>query len=143
MIALSALVTMAVGQAAAKPVAVPVFSVKRLREMQGIRPLAYAPSPSGSHLAVTLEDKSVRIIDAKTFQTIRTFQGHPQTAYAVAWSDDGSFIASGDESARIFIWDARTGKQVKMIYGEHQRGIQKLSFNHPRSLLMSTGKDDK
>lgn len=140
---LTALITLAVAQTAAKPAAVPAFSVKRLRELQGIRPLAFAPSPTGSQIAVTLEDKSVRIIDAKTFQTIRSFQGHPQPAYAIAWSDDGSFIASGDESARIFIWDARTGKQIKLIYGEHQRGIQKLSFNHPRSLLMSTGKDDK
>jgi WD40 repeat protein len=141
MIVLAALVTMAGAQTA--PPAAPTFTVKRVRELQGIRPLAYAPSPTGSQIAVTLEDKSIRIIDAKTFQTVRTFQGHPQPAYAVAWSDDGSFIASGDESARIFIWDARTGKQIKLIYGDHQRGIQRLSFNHPRTLLMSTGKDDK
>ncbi len=145
MIALTALATIIGFQASAAPQATPatVFTVKRVRELQGIRPLAFATAPSGSQIAVTLEDRSVRIIDAKTFQTIRTFQGHPQPAYAVAWSADGTFLASGDESARIFIWDARTGKQIKLIYGEHQRGIQKLSFNKPRTLLMSTGKDDK
>lgn len=135
--------SMAVLQGPTTGLAKPVVALKIARELQGIRPLAYAPSASGSQVAVTLEDKSVRIIDAKTQQTLRVFQGHPQPAYAVAWSDDGSFLATGDESARIFIWDARTGKQLKMIYGEHQRGIQKLSFNHSRTLLMSTGKDDK
>ncbi len=140
---ITALVTIAVSQAAAKPAPAPAFSVKRVRELQGIRPLAFAPSPTGSQIAVTLEDKSVRIIDAQNYKTIRTFQGHPQPAYAVAWSGDGAFLATGDESARIFIWDARTGKQIKLIYGDHQRGIQKLSFNGPRTLLMSTGKDDK
>lgn len=143
MIVTSALVAIAVSQTASAKVVAPAFAVKKVRELQGIRPLAFAPSPSGSQLAVTLEDKSVRIIDAKTYKTIKTFQGHPQPAYAIAWSDDGAFIASGDESARIFLWDTRTGKQIKMIYGEHQRGIQRLSFNHPRTLLMSTGKDDK
>ena len=143
MIVTSVLATLIAGQAAAKPVATPAFNVKRIRELQGIRPLAFAPSPTGSQIAVTLENKTVRIIDAKTYQTIRSFSGHPQPAYAVAWSDDGAYIASGDESARIFLWDARTGKQVKLIYGSHQRGIQELSFNHPRSLLMSTGKDDR
>lgn len=136
MLVLTALAAITVGQT-------PAISVKKVKELVGIRPLAYASSPSGSQIAVTLENRTVRIIDAKTLQTIKSFSGHPQPAYAIAWSDDGSFIASGDESARIFIWDARTGKQVKMIYGQHQRGIQKLSFNHPRTMLMSTGKDDK
>lgn len=150
MTAFSILLTLAAAQAgqAPAPVAktgnppVPV-SVKMVRELQGIRPLAYAPAPSGSQVAVTLEDRSIRIIDAKTSQTLKTFQGHPQPAYAIAWSDDGAFLASGDESARIFIWDARTGKKLQTIYGDHQRGIQKLSFNHPRTMLISTGKDDK
>jgi len=136
MIAITALASIAVMQA-------PAVSVKRVRELAGVRPLAYAASPSGSQIAVTLENRTVRIIDAKTFATVRSFSGHPQPAYAVAWSPDGAFIASGDESARIFIWDARTGKRLKLIYGEHQRGIQKLSFNKARTLLMSTGKDDK
>ena len=143
MLVVTALATFAVAQSASAKPAAPAFSVKRVRELQGIRPLAYAPSPTGSQIAVTLEDRTVRIIDAKTFKTIRSFTGHPQPAYAVAWSDDGTYIASGDESARIFLWDARTGKQVKLIYGSHQRGIQELSFNHPRSLLISTGKDDR
>ncbi|HJP82449.1 MAG TPA: WD40 repeat domain-containing protein [Fimbriimonadaceae bacterium] len=144
MIVSTALFTLAIATAQqAKVVAAPPFQVKRVRELQGIRALAFAPSPTGSQIAVTLEDKSVRIIDAKTYATVKTFQGHPQPAYAVAWSDDGAYIASGDESARIFLWDTRTGKQVKMIYGAHQRGIQKLSFNHPRSLLISTGRDDR
>jgi WD40 repeat protein len=143
MTSLFILATLSLAQKSAPAPAKSPFSVKLVRELQGIRPLAYAPSPTGSMVAVTLEDKSVRIIDAKTSQTLKTFQGHPQPAYAVAWSDDGAFLATGDESARIFVWDVRTGQKLKMIYGEHQRGIQKLSFNHPRTLLMSTGRDDK
>jgi WD40 repeat protein len=117
-------------------------TVKLARELQGLRAIAVAPGPIGSQFVATMEDTSVRIIDANTRQTLKTFTGHPQPAYAAAWSDDGAYIATGDESARIFIWDTRTGQKIRTIYGDHQRGIQNLSFNHTRSLLMSTGKDD-
>jgi WD40 repeat protein len=128
--------------APAKPAAKPAAVVSLARELQGLRAIALAPGPDGSKFVATLEDTSIRIIDAATRQTLKTFTGHPQPAYAVAWSDDGSFIASGDESARIFIWDTRTGNKIRTIYGDHQRGIQNLSFNHARTMLMSTGKDD-
>jgi WD40 repeat protein len=109
--------------------------------IQGVRPLAFAASPDGSKMAMTLEDNSVRIMDIGTRTTIRTLVGHPQPAYAVAWSSDGTYIATGDESARIFIWNALTGVKVRTLMG-HIRGIQKLSFNNSRSLLMSDGNDD-
>lgn len=140
-----ALVLMALGQTPATTKAAmsakPAVLVSTLVTVAGLRPLAMAPSPSGSTFAASMEDNSIRIIDAKTHQTLKTFIGHPQPAYAIAWSGDGAYIASGDESARIFIWDTRTGKKIRTLMG-HQRGIQKLSFNYPRTLLMSTGKDD-
>jgi WD40 repeat protein len=117
-------------------------TVALARELQGLRAVAVAPAPTGSLFAAMLEDTSVRIIDAATRQTVKTFTGHPQPAYAVTWSSDGSYIATGDESARIFIWDVHTGQKIRTIYGDHQRGIQHLSFNYPHTMLMSTGKDD-
>src|SRR5579862_7707657 len=119
----------------------PTISVALVKKVEGLHPLAFAPAPSGSKIAVTLENNDVRIIDAATRQTIRTLTGHPQPPYAVAWSKDGTFIATGDESARIIIWNALTGERMKTIIG-HIRGIQCLSFNSSRTLLASTGKDD-
>jgi WD40 repeat protein len=132
-------ISLVVGQAA--PATAVTLGVTETRTVQGMRPLAFAPAPSGSLFAATMEDKTVRIINAATRETVRTFEGHPVPAYAVAWSDDGAFLATGDESARIFIWDARTGQKLREMR-THIRGIQNLSFNHPRTLLVSTGKDD-
>ncbi|MFI5385694.1 MAG: WD40 repeat domain-containing protein [Fimbriimonadales bacterium] len=119
----------------------PMISVSLLSKMEGLHALAFAPSPTGSKVAATLENNDVRIIDAASRRTLRTLTGHPQPPYAVAWSKDGTFIATGDESARIIIWNALTGERMKTIIG-HIRGIQCLSFNTPRTLLASTGKDD-
>lgn len=117
------------------------FTVTPKKVLQGLRALAFATSPTGSKFAATMEDRTVRIIDASTNQTIKVLEGHPVPAYAIAWSRDGAYIATGDESARIFIWDTRTWKRVKEMR-THIRGIQALSFNSPRTMLISTGKDD-
>jgi WD40 repeat protein len=119
----------------------PSVTVSLVKKMQGVHALAFSPAPVGSKVAITLENNDVRIVDAATMQTIRTLKGHPQPPYAVAWSKDGNFIATGDESARIFIWNALSGEKMKTIIG-HIRGIQNLSFNGDRTLLASTGKDD-
>ena len=112
------------------------------RVLVGVRPIALAAAPTGSKFVACLEDGSVRIIDAKTHATLRTLDKHPGPAYAAAWSADGNFVATGDETARIWIHNALTGAKVRE-YRSHTKGIQKLSFNLPGSLLLSTGKDDE
>jgi WD40 repeat protein len=111
------------------------------KDLPGLHPLAFAPAPSGGIVAMTLEDNSVRLFNAATRITSKTLIGHPQPAYAIAWSADGAWLATGDETARMFLWDARTGEKLKEMRN-HQRGIQNLSFNLPRTMLVSTGKDD-
>lgn len=110
--------------------------------VEGLRPIALAPAPTGSLFAATLEDGSVRIIDAKTRQTVKQLAKHPQPCYAVAWSPDGAFVATGDESARIFVEDVRNGGVVHK-YRTHTKGIEKVSFNSTRTMLLSTGRDDE
>ncbi len=119
---------------------VPV-KVTTLKILEGVRPVSLAAAPSGSIFVAALEDGTVRLFDAKAFRGIRNLAKHPQPAYAVAWSADGSLIATGDESARIFIEDARTGKLIRQ-YRTQTKGIQKLSFNRNHSVLISTAKDD-
>src|SRR5690242_14573543 len=112
-----------------------------VKTVDGLRRLAFAAADSGSKVVMTLADNSVRIMDSSTLGTIKTLNGHPQPCYGVAWSKDGAFIATGDESARIWIWNAITGEKVKE-FRSHERGIQKLSFNIGHTLMVSTGKED-
>ena len=120
---------------------VPSVSISVVKVSEGVRPVAMAPAPQGTQVVLCLEDGSVQIIDAKTRQTVRKLAKHPGPAYAAAWSRDGVWIATGDETGRVFIEDARTGAKVQE-YRSHTRGIQKVSFNVGRTLLASVGKDD-
>ncbi len=119
------------------------ITVIKKKEYPGLRALALASAPTGARVAVTVEDTSVRILDAATGQTLKSLAGHPQPANAAAWSPDGKLLATGDDSARILIWDTKTWTKIRTIYGEHQRPIADLSFNGNSTLLLSTGADDK
>ncbi len=112
--------------------------------LEGVRPVAFAPAPNGSKIIVCLEDGSVRIVDSKTHQTRlkNLFTRHVAPAYAAAWSADGLLVATGDESARIFVESPLSGEKIRE-YRTHIKGIEKLSFNITRQYLMSTGKDDQ
>ena len=116
-------------------------SVTMAQIVDAFRPIALASAPAGSDIVAAMEDGSVRIIDAKTHQTVRQLLKHPQPVYALAWSPDGRTVASGDESGRVWIENAVTGKAVRG-YRRHTKGVEKLSFNDDGNLLISTGKDD-
>lgn len=135
------IIALSLAQDGAAPAAKPALVVQQVKEIPNLHPLAYAPGPSGSKFAVTLEDKTVRIMDAGTRETLKTFTGHPQPAYAIAWTRDGRLLATGDESARIMVWGVDSGQKLSE-WRTHTKGIQSLSFNYPGSLLLSTGKDD-
>lgn len=122
--------------------AAPTPTIKIAKVIDSLHPIAIAPAPYGSKVIVSMEDGSVRIMDTKLRQTVRELHKHPQSAYGVAWSTNGNFVATGDETARIWIENAVTGEKVRE-YRTHTKGIQKLSFNLPSNLLISTGKDDQ
>lgn len=111
------------------------------KTVPSIHPIAFAPAPTGTKFVATMEDGSVRIIDGANGRTVRDLGKHPQPAYAVDWSQDGRLIATGDESARVWIENALTGEKMRE-FRTHQRGVQAISFNVGRNLVISTGRDD-
>lgn len=123
------------------PTKAPEVTITPIKVLEGLRPLAFAAAPTGSKFAVSLEDNSIRIIDASTRQTLKTLTGHPQPCYGLAWSKDGALLASGDETARVWLWETKSWQKIKE-FRNHIRGIQKLSFDASHGLLISTGKDD-
>lgn len=120
----------------------PAFQLQTLRSMTGQRAMVIQPAPTGTRILAGMEDFSVRIIDASNRQTLRTFRDHPQQPMAVAWSRDARWVASGDESGRIFVWNPANGQRRHAIQGGHQRGIQALAFDDTGTRLLSVGKDD-
>lgn len=125
------------------PAVAPQFVAARLRTFDQVRVVSAVGAPTGSLFAVGQEDKNVRVMDAAKLQTVWTLAGHPQPCYGLAFSHDGKLLATGDDSARIFLWDMKTGKKIREFPRDkgHRRGIQTLQFSPDNKKIASVGKD--
>ncbi len=66
--------------------------------------------------------------------------GHEGPLLALAWSADGSLLASGGADRIVRIWDAQTGQCLHALVG-HSGGIFDLAFSPDNKLLASAGAD--
>ncbi len=62
---------------------------------------------------------TVKVWNAATGKTLLTYNGHGDTndVYALAWSPDGKYIASGGGDQVVRIWNAGTGQTVLICQG--------------------------
>ncbi len=137
----TAIVSLAI--AAAAP-ADRIFTVTVFKSFTNFKAIAVAASPVNAQFAVSTEDRQVRLVDTKTMATTLQLQGHPQPVYGLGFSRDGRYLLTGDETARIWLWDVKTGKKIREFPREkgHTKGIQSFSFSPDGTKFASVGKDD-
>ena len=85
-------------------------------------------------LPQVLDDKTVRIWDAKTGVHLTTLKGHSNWVTSVAFSPDGSHIASGSGDKTVRIWDAKTGVHLNTLKG-HSDWVTSVAFSPDGSYI--------
>ncbi len=62
-------------------------------------------------------------------ETILTvYQGHTNAVWAVAWSPDGKYIASGSDDCTVQVWDPMTGHR-RCMYTEHDSDVRAITWS--------------
>jgi WD40 repeat protein len=66
-----------------------------------------AVTTDGERIAVASQDQRIRLHDARTGTLLMTVGEHESTATAVAWSPDGTTLASGGFDKQARVWRSR------------------------------------
>lgn len=120
------------------------ITVARLHTYQGLRAVNVSTAKSGPMLIACLENGQARVMNAGGGGAVVSLVGHVQPCYGGALSPDGKLAATGDEQAKIYLWDAKTGKKIKEFSRDkgHKRGIQSIVFSADSKQILTVGKDD-
>ncbi|ACF15145.1 WD-40 repeat protein [Chloroherpeton thalassium ATCC 35110] len=70
-----------------------------------------------------------------------SIKAHPNWISAVAFSNNGQFIATGGWDNQVKLWDAQTGKLVQTFKG-HMSAILDLKFTNDGKTLISSSRDE-
>jgi WD40 repeat protein len=69
-----------------------------------------------------------------------TIKGHTDTAVCMAYSPDGSVIATGSRDKTIRLWNSKTGKNLRTLAG-HTGEASSLAFCAAGKQLVSWSED--
>ncbi len=74
---------------------------------------------------------------------VTALKGHTEAVYAVAFSPDGGYVATGSFDKTLKLWDATTGKEVKTLGGQggHQNLVLTVAFS-PNGQMLASGSTD-
>ena len=105
-----------------------------------------AVDPSGTLVAVGSSNNDIKLYDSPSGTLLQTLVGHTNDVRAVAFSPDGSLIASGaggwdgTGDATIKIWNVAAGELITTLEG-HGYWTDDIAFSSDGSYLISSGRD--
>jgi WD40 repeat protein len=81
---------------------------------------------------------------AEPAQVATTLKGHTEIVYALAFSPDGKYVATGSFDRTVRLWDTASGKEVKAFGGSsgHQNLVLCVAFSPDGKTLASGSQDN-
>ncbi|MEL7531680.1 MAG: hypothetical protein AAFN10_10250 [Bacteroidota bacterium] len=103
---------------------------------------AFAISPDGTQ--VVIGDQAGKpghkgkeiLLDLKSGEILRVFEGHSGEVSAIAFSPDGKQIISGGKDKKIILWDIEAGQQLQTFTG-HSAKLTALCFSPDAKRILS------
>lgn len=121
-----------------------VSNGSRLRNLTGhsgaVRSIDIAHE--GSVLASGSDDRSVRLWNTRTWQTVRSFAGHSDAVRSVQLANAGIRVISASRDNSVRIWESRTGALLHTFNG-HTDDVLAVAVDHRLKLVLSGGDDQR
>ena len=101
-------------------------------------------SPDGSVFVTEGPEESgvIDLRDATTGESVRLFRGHEADVNMVAFSGDGSLLATSADDGSVKVWDPATGEEIQS-FGGGVGQVWGVSMSPDGSLLAAASWDDQ
>ena len=100
--------------------------------------VTFSPTAPAGHRG---DDRVTRIWDVGTGTTRSTLAGHGSGVRSVAFSPDGTLLATAGNDRAVQLWDPTTG-QPRLALGGHTGGVRGVAFS-PDGSVLATASDDR
>ncbi|KAJ5249441.1 hypothetical protein N7524_011757 [Penicillium chrysogenum] len=80
------------------------------------------------------------LVDESWSSCLQTLEGHSRSAKSIAWSPDGSQLASASSDKTVRIWDTATGQCLSTLKG-HSKSVESIAWSPDGSRLASASDD--
>jgi WD40 repeat protein/uncharacterized caspase-like protein len=101
-----------------------------------VNTLAFSP-PQGNLMASAGD--TIKLWDLSTEQAVKTLHGHTKGVNCVAFSPDGTLLASGAADKKVKLWNVITGKEIRSF--EHNDEVTTVAFSPNGKVLASASRD--
>lgn len=104
---------------------------------------AIALSPDGNAIAAAFENGTIALVSLRKapHTVIQYLTGHTGSALAVAWSPDGSKLASGSSDTTARVWDVATGQTIHLL--PHGGAVTGVAWEPTSVARLASGCADK
>lgn len=107
--------------------------------------LSVTYSPDGKLIAAVLDDTSdprAVIFDAQTRLPVgKPLRGHTGKLHRVAFSPDGTLVATASEDATVGIWSVARGELVGAPLKGHEEGVLSVQFSNDGARIVTSSAD--
>ena len=84
--------------------------------------------PTGDRFATADANGDISLWQISDYQRVAIFQGHTNWTRALAFSADGTILASSSEDCTLRFWDPQTGEQIAIL-GPHTHPLRGMNFS--------------